>query len=203
MTDYVTGYRENLREQLAGGIEAFGLSYPLKTADTFRVMWKWLGYGTAGRAQENYNYAVVHRDLRPPKKVGGRLQWSEKNVLDFAMILEDLRYWRPGFHDAKKTCFELQADAERLQVEPETWRDLRSLSASEIMERMVATGDEVEFEQLAAALETHIPLEVAPDSPIWSRLAALSKAEDFAVRKALAKSIADEIGKEHRNDDEN
>jgi len=201
--NYVEEYREHLREQLAGGIEALGLEWPLKTAEAFRILWEWLGYDTGARGRKYLDYCIQIRHMEPPEKVGARLAWTAENVLDFAMILEDLRYWRPGFHDAKKTCFELQADAERMQVEPETWRDLRSLSAFEIMERMVATGDEVEFEQLAAALEVHIPTSVPPDSPIWSRLAALSKAEDFAVRKALAESIADEIGKEHRNDDEN
>ena len=82
------------------------LAWPLKTRDVFSVL-RQVGYAATQKALD---YCVARYGLAGPKKIGGRLAWTAEDVAEFALYLERLRRWLPGFHAKKKTWHELDAE---------------------------------------------------------------------------------------------
>ncbi len=196
---YVSEYMEEVRAQIEGALAAFreqadpdrraDYEPPLETETVFMVLSHVCGYRATWKT---YRYLSQNKYLSPlPKKIGRRLAWSVPNTVDFAMELERRRYWQPGWHMSKKTCFEKEADLEELSIERDPWEWATQASRGQLLDKMAETEDEAVFHALAAALDSRVPTD-AP-ARVWRLLTRLEDAGDPQVRKDMAQDIKAEL----------
>ncbi len=178
--------RQELRDFITANVESWPeLQYPLDTSTVFGVLRGFFGYW-ADRA--GLSYCVAH-GIQTPKKDGRRMGWSEDDVLRFLLSLEERRAWLPGWHDDKKTCFELDAETEV----PGQWAGLlerarrRELSAAQLVSLAMTGGDPERIADLERTLCQVLP----EDTPagVFPLLARLHKAEDPLAREMWLQAV--------------
>jgi len=112
--NWVDAGRQEIRRQIEAyvnrvhGKSEKRYAFPVNTA-TAMSMVVVLGYEAS---RSYFDYFIRHGRMQLPPKKGRFLAWRIGNVIDFAMQLERMRYWKGGCHDEKKTVWELQADFE-------------------------------------------------------------------------------------------
>jgi len=80
------------------------LAFPMGTASAMAIVCD-LGFDAT---RGHFDYFIRHSRMQLPPKNGRLLSWGIENVIDFAMQLQRMRYWRHGRHDQRKTFWELQ-----------------------------------------------------------------------------------------------
>ena len=178
--------QQALRDFITANVERWPeLRYPLDTNTVFGVLRGFFGYW-ADRAGLACSMA---RGMQMPKEDGRRMAWSEDDVLRFMLSLEEQRAWLPGWHDDKKTCFELDAETRV----PGGWADLleracrRELSAAQLVSLAVTGGDPERIAELDRVLALVLPEETPGE--VFRLLARLHKAEDPLDRELCRQAI--------------
>jgi len=110
--DWIDAGRQEIRRRIeahvscARGNSANRYAFPVHTGAAMNLA-RSLGYD----ASRSYlDYFIRHGRMQLPPKNGRFLAWGIENVIDFAMQLERMRYWRIGHHDRKKTAWELESE---------------------------------------------------------------------------------------------
>lgn len=142
---------------------------------------------------QHLKYCMRHRLMdSPPKGETGRLEWTPENVLDFAMQLERLRYWLPGFHDQKKTCWEKDADLEAAAAGSDDVARWIEATTEDLLAEVVAEEDQTRRAAMVHAMHGSFNKRPAVHTADGYELLARIVAEDSkAVRRALADAILD------------
>ncbi|HUU97568.1 MAG TPA: hypothetical protein VM487_17675 [Phycisphaerae bacterium] len=177
--DWIDAGRREIRRQIKEYIERvcqqpgrrLQYSFPMETRLAMTIV-AGLGYDAERR---HMDYFIRHGRMQLPPKNGKRLAWDIENVIDLAMQLERMRYWRPGCHDEKKTCWELQAEFELHDVACDTanGHEVQELDIDEMLGTVID----------ASSVELHAE---AADS------CAAQRGETDAVVEALLNQAIDE-----------
>lgn len=143
--DWIEIGRRRLRHQIDRYIAAifersggrYEFKFPLETEQAFRML-AGLGYRAT---RKDFDYCVRHGHMKAPASEGRRLQWTKENLIDFAMQLERMRYWLPGRHNHKKTCWELQHEAEVASIpcDDKLQAQIDALAPEGLLDLMVTT----------------------------------------------------------------
>jgi len=174
--DWIDAGRQDIRRQIEKHIDRIHekpgrrprYTFPVETSAAMTIVAA-LGYDAS---RSYFDYFVRRRLMPLPPKNGKRLAWSITHVIEFALLLERLRHWKPGCHDEKKTCWQLQDELELHDV--------------------VYTADELEVQ----ALDADQMLDIVIDASSVERRAEMDgsfadrlETSDDAVEALLGESI--------------
>jgi len=194
----IEALRAKLRADVAREVEYLQRDLPLKTQDAFVVL-RVLGFVPDRRKVDQ---GLERGDLEIDRPTG-RWQWDLDALTDFAMILERLRAWAPGWHDSKKTPWELEAEAQA----PDTGllnvkAVLDEMPLDELVLRLAETGDVQQEHLLEIGIDRRLP-KGCPDN-LFVLLGDIGRADSAEARRVIAErflTLAREAGYVEKQND--
>ena len=208
--DWVDAGRQDMRRQIEAHIgrvheesgKGFRYTFPLDTGSAMSIV-SALGYDAS---RSYFDYFIRHGRMQLPPKNGRLLAWSIENVIDFAMQLERMRYWKPGRHDQRKTFWELQRKFELHDLVYDTANDqgVRALDADQMLGAAIDANSIERRAEMASSFAVRLERADAVVEALLSQIieepsTSQRKALGVAVRKHVARSKAfEDVCSSHR-----
>jgi len=177
--DPVQSFRAKLCADVTRWLEYHRVELPCGTHDAF-VMLRLLGYCPTRRRVDK----ALERGEFKIESPTGRWRWNIDDIVDYGMLLERLRAWAPGMHQAKKTCFEIAADAELEAAGVLNLQELSGESLEQLLSRLVDVADVQQGHVLGILIDRCLP-EGTPDL-FFAVLGDIERADSAEARQAIA-----------------
>jgi len=195
--DPIESFRTKLRAGVAGCVEYLQRDLPCGTMDAF-LIFRLLGYRPTRRRVDQ----AIARGEFVIASPTGRWRWDLDALTGFALILERLRAWLPTWHDAKKSPWELAADAEAPDADVLKEREvLEEMPLAKLVSLLVETADAGQEHLLEIGIDRRLP-RGTPDH-FFMLLGDIKRADSAEARRAIAQrfiALACEAGYlENRN----